>query len=175
MFKKTGVFLAAAAGISLGFSAPSIAQDTKRDKPNPWLDCGLGAMIFPDDNLEVGAGISNIIWDLGTTAVTSAASSPDTCAGLSNVRSAMFVKRTYAQLEVETAKGDGAYLTALSELMGCDADQRDAFIQQVRVDMADTFAQPGFASLTEDEKAQAFYYTVEGVADGAFAGQCVAA
>ncbi|NNC49859.1 MAG: hypothetical protein HKO01_04930 [Flaviramulus sp.] len=34
------------------------ANAAERDKINPWLDCGIGAMIFPDENLEVGAGIS---------------------------------------------------------------------------------------------------------------------
>lgn len=173
MFKVLGVSVAAA-GLALALAAPSTAQTT-RDAPNPWLDCGLGAMIFPDDNLEVAAAVSNIIWDLGTTAVSSAASSPDSCSGLSNVKSAMFVKRTYAQLEVETAKGEGAYLTALSELMGCGADHQAAFIQQVRLDMADTFAQANFAGLSDDEKAQAFYFTVENTAETRFADHCVAA
>ncbi|MCG8442673.1 MAG: DUF3015 domain-containing protein [Caulobacterales bacterium] len=152
-------------------SAPTMAQT--RDTPNPWLDCGIGAMIFPDDNVEAAAGISNIIWDLGTTAVTSAQSSPDTCNGTSNVRSAMFIQRTYGSLELEIAKGEGEHLKALSELMGCDADHRDDFIRQVRVDMADTFAAPGFAAKNHNEKAEAFYWTAADVATAKFAGQCV--
>lgn len=174
MMKKLAALAAVAFGLSTLAAAPSAAQTT-RDAPNPWVDCGIGAMLFPDDNLEVAAAISNIIWDLGTTAVTSAQSSPDTCNGLSNVRTAMFVKRTYAQLELETAKGEGEYLQALSELMGCSEDQRAAFIREVRSDMTDTFAQPGFASFTQDEKAQAYYFTVEAVAETRFAEQCTLA
>ena len=59
----------------------------------------------------------------------------------------MFIQRTYASLELEIAKGEGEHLTAVSELMGCDADHQDAFLQQVRLDMADTFADAGFADL----------------------------
>lgn len=105
------------------------AQDM-RDEPNPWLDCGIGAMIFPDDNLEVGAGISNIIWDLGTTAVTSAASSPDTCNGTSNVKMAVFIEATYTTLEAEIAKGQGENLDALAELAG--AEDKTAFVAELR-------------------------------------------
>ena len=60
--------------------APSLAH---ADGPNPWTDCGLGALVFSGvdgDGGKIGAAISNIIWDLGTTAVSSATSSPDTCA-----------------------------------------------------------------------------------------------
>lgn len=122
-----------AASAALFASAPAMAQDTMRDKPNPWLDCGLGAMIFPDANLEVGAGISNIIWDLGTTAVTSAQSSPDTCNGLDNVRTAMFIERTFDTLEVEIAKGEGNNLDTLAGLVGAEGD---AFAASLRAEYA---------------------------------------
>ncbi|MBI3771765.1 MAG: hypothetical protein HY272_03590 [Gammaproteobacteria bacterium] len=42
---------------------------------NPWLDCGIGAMIFTET--KWAAVTSNVIWDLGTTAVTSGASTPN--------------------------------------------------------------------------------------------------
>jgi|APSaa5957512622_1039677.scaffolds.fasta_scaffold420405_1 hypothetical protein len=42
-------------------------------------NCGLGAMIFDEE--PIGAIISNIVWDLGTTATTSSSMSPDSCAG----------------------------------------------------------------------------------------------
>lgn len=121
------------------FSVAAVANaQTTRAEPNPWLDCGIGAMIFPDDNLEVGAGISNIIWDLGTTAVTSAASSPDTCAGTSNVTMAVFIESTYATLEAELAKGEGENLAALATLVG--AEDQAAFVAALRRDYAATLA-----------------------------------
>ena len=38
--------IAALASVSVT-TAPSVAQAPTRDTPNPWLDCGIGAMIFP--------------------------------------------------------------------------------------------------------------------------------
>lgn len=166
----------ACASIIVGFAvfSPASMAETVREKPNPWLDCGIGAMIFPDSNLEVGAGISNIIWDLGTTAVTSAQSSPDTCAGMDNVKSAMFIQNSYDQLELELAKGKGEHLVALSELMGCQSDVRSDYVNTVRADMADKFAAPGYVDLSRDEKAQALYFAADRVAKDEFAGQCAA-
>lgn len=145
----------AGASLTLITMASASAQNATRAEPNPWLDCGIGAMIFPDANLEVGAGISNVIWDLGTTAVTSAQSSPDTCNGLDNVTSAMFIKRTYPTLETELAKGEGEHLTALATLSG--AVDTEAFTASLRQNMAAEVAKPTFAALSEDEKAQLLY------------------
>lgn len=147
---KSLLTFASAAAVALSFGAAQ--AQTMRDAPNPWLDCGIGAMIFPDDNLEVGAGISNIIWDLGTTAVISAASSPDTCAGTSNVAMAVFIERTYPTLEAELAKGYGDNLTALAEMVG--AEDEAAFTTALRAEMAVILAD-GKGSET---KPQALYF-----------------
>lgn len=130
----TKLLTALSVGAAAVFTISAAQAQTMRDEPNPWLDCGIGAMIFPDDNLEVGAGISNIIWDLGTTAVTSAQSSPDTCNGTSNVRMAVFIERTYPTLEAEIAKGRGENLDALAEMVG--AEDRDAFVAALRSELA---------------------------------------
>ncbi|MFT6992708.1 MAG: hypothetical protein ACJASL_004709, partial [Paraglaciecola sp.] len=61
--KKIITTVAAIAALSLT-STHSFAQDAEV-KLNPWQDCGLGAMVFPDNG--VAAAISNVIWDLGTT------------------------------------------------------------------------------------------------------------
>ncbi|GGY57021.1 DUF3015 family protein [Parvularcula lutaonensis] len=143
---KSLLTIASAAAVALTFNAAQ-AQEM-RDAPNPWLDCGIGAMIFPDDNLEVGAGISNIIWDLGTTAVISAASSPDTCAGTSNVAMAVFIERTYPTLEAELAKGYGDNIAALATMVG--AEDEAAFTAALRAEMG--------AVLASEEKSQALYF-----------------
>ena len=41
---------------------------------NLFKECGLGAIIFGDDMNGVPAAISNITWDLGTTASSSKSS-----------------------------------------------------------------------------------------------------
>jgi hypothetical protein len=153
--------LTAVAAVAAFGTSAAFAQEM-RAEPNPWLDCGIGAMIFPDDNLEVGAGISNIIWDLGTTAVTSAMSSPDTCAGTSNVQMAVFIQRTYPTLEKELADGRGAHLSALASLV--EAADADAFALSLRQEMAAEIAKPGYTELAYDEKAQALYAAARRVA-----------
>jgi len=151
----------AAAALTAFASASAFAQTT-REAPNPWLDCGIGALIFPSANLEVGAGLSNIIWDLGTTAVTSAQSSPETCNGLDNVTSAAFIQRTYPTLEKELARGYGDNLTALATLF--EVEDEAAFVATLRQEMAAQVAAPTFAELSYDEKAQALYFAAERVA-----------
>lgn len=154
-----------AAALVISATSLTAAQaQTTRTQPNPWLDCGIGALIFPTENLEVGAGISNIIWDLGTTAVTSAQSSPDTCNGLDNVTMAVFIKRTYPSLEAELAKGHGENLTTLAGLVG--ADDEAAFLSELRAAMAAEVRKEGFAGLSEDEKAQRLYAAVQAVTLG---------
>ena len=104
-------------------------------KLNPWQDCGIGAMVFPDNG--AAAAISNIIWDLGTTAVTTQASSKDSCAS-SNAKTAMFIKATMPALEQDVAAGEGEYVTAMLELRGCEATSHNAIIEAIRTDVANT-------------------------------------
>lgn len=145
--------MTAAAGAMIA----TASADVEREKPNPWLDCGIGAAIFPGDNVEVAAAISNIIWDWGTTAVTSAQSSPDTCNGLSNVAMAQFVQSTYASLETELATGEGENLAALAELVG--ASDAEAFAVALREEFAPVVA-------SGEANAEKLYYAAEAVAKG---------
>ena len=94
----------------------SIAQDQKMGTgPNPFTDCGIGATF---DN-ETGASSSNAIWDLGSTAITSAVSSPQMCRDR-KAESAKLILETLPELEKNVALGEGKYLLALTEVMGCD-------------------------------------------------------
>jgi hypothetical protein len=99
-------------------------------KLNPWQQCGIGAMIFPET--PIGAAISNIIWDLGTTAVTSASASEDTCKG-QRTQTALFINETYKQLEDEIVQGEGAHLTAMLSMMSCDVSAATT----IRAEVAD--------------------------------------
>ena len=156
-------FLKTAICASVGcfaLASTAVAQSTEsnpvtRSEPNPWLDCGIGAMIFPADNLEVGAAISNIIWDWGTTAVISAQSSPETCEGLSNVETAVFIQRTYATLEADVAKGYGENLDALFTMTG--ATDEAAFVSALRAEYAEVVAKG-------EQSPEALYYAAEAAA-----------
>ncbi|MEM9169924.1 MAG: DUF3015 family protein [Pseudomonadota bacterium] len=162
--------MAASAAVALGalcFSQ-AVAQE---DDINPWQDCGIGAMVFPER--PVGAAISNIIWDLGSTAVTSKLSSPDTCEG-ERVKAALFIQRTYAELAVETAKGRGDHLTALAGLYGCDAAVQSALIADVRGAMASTAAAPDFAELDRSAKAERYFLDFDAAVSTSYSGRCAA-
>ena len=160
--------LALAAAIA---AVPAVAPtaSAQQREINPWLDCGIGAMIFQET--AVAAAISNIIWDLGTTAVTSNVSSPESCAG-KRVQSAMYINTTYAKLETETAIGSGDYMTGLANVMGCKAEAREPLFARVRLDMASTMAKPGYADLDKTKKAEAYFNVVDNAAKTVVPGQC---
>lgn len=145
--------------ISATTSLPSFAEDkTPGAGPNPYSDCGIGAALFTET--KWAAVTSNVIWDVGITAITSATASPQTCSG-KKVATAMFIGKTYANLSEETAAGQGEHLTAALNLFGCGETQHTAAITQVRREMADVVSAPNYASQTAVEKASAYYSTME--------------
>src|ERR1700716_1537447 len=83
-----------------------MAQGKPKKELNPWIDCGIGAMIFEETTWA--AVSSNIIWDLGTTAVISDQSSQNNC-NSKKAKTALYIGATYANLSEETVKGDGKH------------------------------------------------------------------
>ena len=167
--QKHVMVLSCVAAITAGtFVNPSLAQENT-DNINPWLHCGIGALIFQNNGTL--AAISNIIWDLGTTAVTSKLSSPESCSG-NRTGTALFIQQTYPQLAVETAVGNGQHLVAVAELLGCEQSVHASFIRQVRVSMTSDVAQSGYAALSHTEKAEKFFHIVDGLARSEFSAQC---
>ncbi len=141
-------------------SAPVKAENTK--ELNPWQDCGIGAMIFPANG--VAAAISNIIWDLGTTAVSSNISSQESCDSR-KAKTAMFIKATLPALEQEVATGEGDYVTAMLELRGCEVSSHTAIVDAVRKDIA----------LKPADNAEALYNVLENRVTVNFANACTSA
>jgi len=139
-------------------STTAVAAENNK-KLNAWTDCGIGAMIFKDNG--TAAAISNIIWDLGTTAVTSNASSQNSCEG-SNAKTAMFIKATLPKLEQDVATGEGEYVTAMLELRGCAASSHNEIIKAVRQDY----------STKPTKNAEEFYNAVEKRVTTSFAASC---
>lgn len=137
---------------ALTLSATTFASDRQGDI-NPWQHCGIGAAIF-DDN-TTAAAISNVIWDSGTTAVTSATISPETCES-EEVKVAQFIDETYDQLAMEAAMGEGQHLNAALGLVGCDASNA-ASIAQLRNDLSTVSADASYSSMSHDDKAYRFY------------------
>ena len=101
---------------------------------NPWTHCGIGAMIFNDNG--TAAAISNVIWDLGTTAVSSQVSSEGSCEG-KEVKTAQFIQDNYDQVIEETSQGSGLHLTAMLNMLDVDASQHPQVINAIRSEMAE--------------------------------------
>ena len=150
--------LLTAAALGLATVMPAHAQVDPSAEVNPWQDCGLGAMVFPENG--TAAAISNIIWDLGTTAVTSAASSKDSCKG-DRVQLAMYIQGTYASLEADAVKGKGDYLDGMGAMAQCAAADRPALNAAVRTELSAALQADGYAASTREAKAEALFGIVE--------------
>jgi hypothetical protein len=157
-------------------SAASIcgfANDSKApgSGPNPFTDCGIGAALFPE--VHWAAVTSNVIWDVGTTAVTSATASPQTCSG-KRVAAAKFIVETYASVIDETARGRGQYLTAMLETMGCHEPSHAAIVSAVRPQVANAVAQEGYSALSQNQKAEQYFQILDQQISAEFAADCAA-
>ncbi len=122
--------------------------------PNPFRDCGIGAALFPETHWA--AVTSNIIWDVGITAVTSATSSPETCSG-ANVETAQFIIDNYDNLVEETAQGHGEYLTTVLEIKGCEVAMQADTVAAIRTEMAWKVASSDYVIKNQVEKASEYY------------------
>lgn len=152
---KIKILAAAAVVACVSVSAPSFAQSKAPGSgPNPFVDCGIGAALFP--NTGWAAVTSNVIWDIGTTAVTSATMSPETCSG-KNLAAALFINDTYESLAEETAKGEGEHLTTLLNILECDAARHPAAITNARASLSGQVGADGFESMSHIEKAAGLY------------------
>ncbi|MGH1468359.1 MAG: DUF3015 family protein [Bdellovibrionales bacterium] len=159
------VLLTSIAFLAFGFTAQA-------EPINPWLHCGIGAMIFTKPEHEVAAAISNIIWDLGTTAVSSKVSSVDSCAGNPNVAAAKIITESYANLEAETVQGSGEYTTAMLDTMKCDRADQPAIMKDVRARFGKQIKNADYATMNRMEKAQSYYGMVKSTISENFSGSC---
>lgn len=159
--KKT--LLIAAMGVLLGSSGISAKE------LNPWIDCGIGAMLFPKS--EAGAAVSNVIWDWGTTAVTSAVSSKGTCAG-EKAKTAFFINSTFEEVVENTANGNGEHVTAMLNILGCDSAAQSDIISSVRSEYSKTVGSDSFTTNSRVENAEAYYNVVTSTIENNYATQC---
>ena len=149
--------------IVLSIAIPSVAMAAeKKEKavgsgPNPFSDCGIGAAIF--SNHKVLAVTSNVIWDIGTTAVTSATASPETCQG-KKATAARFIIESYDSLAEETAKGQGEHLATLMSILEVDQVNQAAVIASLRAEMAKKLAETDYTSSNKQEKSVEYYNSV---------------
>lgn len=166
------VFFSALAGVGLSLAATGVSADNTKQTgsgPNPYRDCGIGAALFPDTHWA--AITSNVIWDLGITALTSATASPETCSG-KKVAAAKFISETYASLVDETARGGGEHVTAVLEIYGCAANTHEAVTAAVRQEMAQRVAMQQYTHMSKGEKAEQYYLILDRKVQQGFAASC---
>ncbi len=138
--------------LAAAFISP-IASAAESDV-NAWTKCGIGAMIFSEN--DAAAAISNIIWDLGTTAVTSKLSSASSCNG-KGAQTAMYIKQSYNNIIQETAQGEGQHLTAMLDMYNVAEQERPATLAALRSQSAAMVNSQDYTTTSESDKAQAYY------------------
>lgn len=129
-----------------------LAPSVSFSGPSPYADCGIGQIW---DN-KFAASSSNLIWDLGATALTSATSSPETCKG-HKVQTAKLILETLPELEKDVALGEGKYLVALAEVMGCDKTLQGKINRNLRTFYADTVNDKAYGNKAVMERATDMY------------------
>jgi len=125
-------------------------QTQAREFADIYTECGLGAMIAPE-NATVAA-ITNVTWDLGTTAISSNISSADSCSG-GKAKVAAFIMKSYDNLEVEIASGEGKYMDTLLSMTEKDA-------KTLRSEFSEVVASTEYATLNHEQKAEKLYSIV---------------
>jgi hypothetical protein len=137
-------------------SAPGFAADKAPGSgPNPFTDCGIGGALF-GDGPKWAAVTSNTIFDLGTTATTSATSSPETCSA-KKVVAAKFIRDTYSNLAEESASGQGEHLTTVLNIMECDSANHASANRQIRASMKQSVSDAGYMGQPHLEKSYNLY------------------
>lgn len=132
-------------------AALGVANAQERTFADIYTDCGLGAMIAP--NSDAVAAVTNVTWDLGTTAISSNSSSPDTCSG-GKESSAKLIHDAYPLLEEELAHGSGEYVSALMTMAGCEAQAHDDITPALRRDLQELVSADDYAEQSRYTKSQ---------------------
>ncbi|MFM2120803.1 MAG: hypothetical protein RL722_2271 [Pseudomonadota bacterium] len=151
--------------ISLGAlaMAPSVSA---RPLADVYVQCGIGGLLFKETNWA--AVTSNIIWDLGTTAILSDLSSAENCQG-GKAKTAALIFQSYAQLEQDLARGEGQYLDALMATAGCSAAAQPQVKAGLRQDLAARVAAGDYTSASRLQQSQAM---LESLGQQAQGGAC---
>lgn len=142
--------------VALALALPQSGM-AARDFAEIYTDCGIGGMIAPRS--DAVAAVTNVTWDLGTTAISSNISSPDSCSG-GQAEKAAFIHDSYDALENDLASGHGTYLDALVALAGHDGQAQQRFIAALRSGFAKLVAAPDYNAQSRYTQAEALYNLV---------------
>lgn len=163
------IFVAAASMLS---TSPAHS----REFGDIYRECGIGGMIFKSDteSNRILAIVSNVIWDWGTTAILSDASSEENCQG-GSVAAAAFAMQSYPAIERDLSKGEGEYLQTMLNLMGCEAGVQVSLTNDLRMDMATAMTVNGFQSTDRYGKASTLFNTVDARIQNSYSASCTSA
>ena len=146
IIKKTIVAISMLAALAASSSAVYAGT-------NPYSDCGVGQAVF--QKTSWAATTSNITWDLGSTAITSATSSPKTCTS-QQLAAARFIDVSYEKLAEETAAGQGEHLNTVLNILQCDAARHSGAIKDVRNAMSGVVAMPNYVDMVQSKRQFGF-------------------
>jgi hypothetical protein len=146
----------------LSFTLATAQGEDKEKKeqgsgPSPYVECGIGAALFP--NTGWAAATSNVTWDLGITAITSALSSPEMC-NAKKVATARLILETLPSLEKDLAVSEGKYLVALNQTMSCSPDAHKPINADLRVAYAEVVSEKGYVEKSRVGRAADLYESV---------------
>lgn len=164
--KKNLLYSVAAAVVFLLVGTQSAVA---REFADIYTECGLGALIAPKNSAV--AAVTNVTWDLGTTAISSNISSPDTCKGGQD-KQAAFIHDTYPQLEKDLARGEGRHLKTLLAIAGCSARVHGDVARALRQDLGEMVTESGYTTQSRYEQAKGLYERFNRRIESDFAQSC---
>ena len=157
------MLLATSLASLVAFSSASQAESGNRNFGEIYTDCGLGALIAQgledQSTADIVAIVTNVTWDLGTTAISSNWTTAENCAR-GSAKTAAFILKSYGQLEKELALGNGRYLDALTDIAQIAPEDKQTFAQAIRAEFAKQTASSAYELLSRKEKAELLYNIV---------------
>jgi hypothetical protein len=156
---KRNILIASALAVTM-VSGAAVAEEKEFDFGKIYVECGLGGMIGSavehKTTSQVLAVVTNVTWDLGTTASTSYFTSEDTCYN-QKARTAAFINQSYENLEKEIASGQGEYFDALANLARDEQQSISDYQANLRNKFALIVADDSYTQLSRYEKVQKLY------------------
>ncbi len=85
---------------------------------------------------------------------------------------ALYVGATYANLEEETAKGEGEHMHAMLNIMGCNVTSHPAIIESIRIEFHNVLQKSDYSSKTKLVRAEEYFNLVGENIDSSYAQFC---
>ncbi len=150
--------------VSLVLGTNLQAKESDKSFGQIYTDCGLGGLLtapIPEGvTHDVLAVLSNIVWDLGTTAISSNVSSVDTCASGKKEKVAAFINSSYQELEKDLAKGEGVYLDTLVSMAKSDNIDSDSYKTKLRNEFSNIVSSNEYEKMNQLQKSESLYNIV---------------